>query len=157
MFYEMRRKDRIMDEIKIHALIESSDYGTLSTIGGSGYPYGIPVNYSFEDGKIYFHGTNAGGNKYDNMCYSDKVCFTIVGKTEVKPEQFSTNYESVVIFGKVRIIKDTEEKKKVLETIISKYSSSFKAEGMDYIEKACDATNVYEITPEKITGKERNL
>lgn len=157
MFYEMRRKDRVMDEIKTQALIEACDYGILSTISESGYPYGVPVNYSYINKKIYFHGTNAGGNKYDNICYSDKVCFTIIGKTEVKPEQFSTNYESAVIFGKVRVIKDTDEKKRILESILMKYSGEFRNKGLEYIDKACDAANVYEITPEKITGKERSL
>lgn len=154
-FYEVRRKDRLMDHGDIERLISEGEYGIFSTIGDNGYPYGVPVNYCYCDGKLYFHGARAEGHKYANAVYREKVCFTIVGKTQIVPSQFSINYESVVIFGTVRVIDGISEKSEVLKALIHKYSSSFEKEGMDYIGKAVGNTLVYEITPEQITGKSR--
>lgn len=155
MFYEVRRKDRLMDSENVEKLIKEGEYGVFSTVGKNGYPYGVPVNYCYCDGKIYFHGAKSEGSKLINVRYCDKVCFTIVGKTEVAAAEFSTNYESVVIFGTVKIVENVIQKEEALKNIIYKYSSNYVKEGMEYISKAAAQTLVYEVTPEHITGKNR--
>ena len=51
--------------------------------------------------------------------------------TEVLPEQFTTNYESVIALGKAIEVTD-EEKKAALEAFVEKYASAFKEKGLDY-------------------------
>lgn len=153
MFREMRRSDRQLSEKDVQEILKAGEYGILSTIGENGYPYGVPISYIYIDSKIFFHCAAGVGLKEENITYSDKVCFTVVGKTEVIPEKFSTKYESVIAFGTVK--KTTDLKEKALEGLIVKYSPGFMEKGLKYIESSHSMTDIYEITIDRITGKGR--
>lgn len=154
MFKTMRRQDRkIHSEEAIEKMLKSGEYGILSTIGESGYPYGVPVNYIYADKCIYFHCATEG-QKLDNIKYNDKVSFCVVGSTEVLPDQFSTNYESVIAFGRATEVND-EEKEMALIHLIDKYSPEFEEAGMKYIRNAADKTTVMRIEVDHMTGKAR--
>lgn len=84
--YEIRRKDRAVDENAALEILKSGSFGVLSTIGADGYPYGVPVNYAYDDGKIYFHCAKNVGHKQDNLRFSGKVSFTVVTKSDVISE-----------------------------------------------------------------------
>lgn len=84
--YEIRRKDRAVDENAALEILKSGSFGVLSTIGADGYPYGVPVNYAYNDGKIYFHCAKNVGHKQDNLRFSGKVSFTVVTKSDVISE-----------------------------------------------------------------------
>jgi len=151
MFRNMRRSDKAITDNEAFELLTKSEYGILSTVGENGYAYGVPLSYSFVDGNIYFHAATEG-LKIDNLLFNNKVCFTIVGNTKLLPEQFSTNYESVIAFGKASII-EGEEKIQGLKFLIEKYSPEFIESGLEYINRAQNATKVIKIEVEKITGK----
>lgn len=151
MFRSMRRSDKAITDKEALDLLTNGEYGILSTVGENGYAYGVPLSYSFVDGNIYFHAANEG-LKIDNLLFNSKVCFTIVGNTKLLPEQFSTNYESVIAFGKASII-EGEEKIQGLKFLIEKYSPEFVESGLEYINRAQSATKVIKIEVEKITGK----
>ena len=51
------------------------------------------------------------------------------------PDQFSTKYESAIVFGKAFELTDDEKHKGLLE-IVKKYSPGFIKEGLQYIENA---------------------
>lgn len=153
MFHEMRRADRQLSEEVTSRILEEGEYGILSTVGENGYPYGVPVNYVAFDSKIFFHCASGVGLKLDNIAFCNKVCFTVVGQTEILSEVFSTKYESIIAIGTAR--KSTNLKQKALEAIIKKYSSEFMEKGMKYIENAIHMTDIYEIEIESITGKAR--
>lgn len=150
---EIRRKDRVIDDERIEKILNNGIFGVLSTIGEDGYPYGVPLNYAYEDGCIYFHCAKEVGHKYKNMKFSDKVSFTVVGKSDVLSEKFSMDYESVVLFGNVSEIK--EDKTKILMYLIYKYSKDFLESGKKYVSNTEDVS-VFKITPFRITGKGRN-
>lgn len=156
MFAEIRRKDRKAADEQTEAVLKNGEYGILSTVGSDGYPYGIPVNYAYEDGRINFHCAKGVGKKLENIRQNDKVCFTVVGRTQVLPEQFSTNYESTVVFGRARELTEPEEKRVALEKLIVKYSPEFQEAGHRYIERSGAATGVYEIVVEHMSGKARS-
>jgi nitroimidazol reductase NimA-like FMN-containing flavoprotein (pyridoxamine 5'-phosphate oxidase superfamily) len=62
MFRPMRRfKQQMTDEECIRVLKEERR-GVLSLHGEDGYPYGIPINYYYDeaDGRIYLHGASSG-------------------------------------------------------------------------------------------------
>ena len=50
--------------------------GVLSVIGDDGYPYGVPINYVYDEKEnaLYFHGAKEG-HKIDAIKKSGKVCF----------------------------------------------------------------------------------
>ncbi len=151
MFRKMRRCERLMTEENTFKLLEKEKYGILSTIGSDGYPYGVPLNYVYCDNAIYFHCAKNEGHKIENINNSKKISFTIVGKSDVNSEKFTTNYESVIIFGKISEI--TENKEIYLEKLIDKFAPEFKEAGMKYINTGGHKAAVYKIDIEHITGK----
>lgn len=153
MFKEMRRKDRELEKEEIMELLKRGEYGILSTIGENGYPYGVPVNYVYIDNAIYFH-CAVEGQKLDNLRNDNKVSFCIVGETCIVPEQFTTKYESVIIFGKANEIDENEKNVDLLE-IINKYSKEHMEKGKQYIKNADKKVKVIKINIDHISGKAR--
>lgn len=153
MFKEMRRKDRELKNDEIIEILKNNTYGILSTISENGYPYGVPISYIFFNNSIYFHSATKG-HKIDNILNNSKVSFCIVGETCTLPDKFTTNYESVIVFGKAIEVLDDEKNSALLE-IVKKYSPDYIEEGKEYIEKAGKATKVLKISIEHISGKAR--
>ena len=106
-----------------------------------------------EDNKIYIHGTCVEGQKTKNIQKNPKVCFTVVGSTELMPSKFGTKYESAVVFGTAALCSNNDEKQMALEKFIDKYSSEFRESGMKYIKSAIDKVSIYKISIDVITGK----
>lgn len=154
MFREMKRKDTALAQSEIVQILNDNTYGILSTIGDDGYPYGVPMSYMYMYGVLYVHGARKG-HKFDNIAFSDKVSFAVVGNTKILPDKFSTNFESVIAFGKAVEVFD-EEKLVALPEFINKYSSDFIEQGKEYIEQASKATRVVRIEIEHLTGKRKD-
>ena len=154
MFKEMRRKDRQATPEEAINCLNTCSYGVLSTIREDGFPYGVPINYVFIDGKIYFHCALENGHKLENIKYNSKVSFTVVSKDTVIPDKFSTDYESAIAFGEAIRVFDNE-KKLALEAFLDKFAPNFKELGMAHINKFIDKTDIYKIEIETLTGKRR--
>ncbi len=154
MFREMRKKNRQVTNEEAIDILKNGSNGVLSVYGDNGYPYGVPVSYSYDDGKIYFHGFITG-HKLDGIKTNEKVCFTIVTKDEVQAKDFATNYESVIVFGKAKIINDKDAKIPPKMKIAEKYSKGYEKEAMEYIEASMKGFCIVEITIDHITGKRR--
>ena len=73
MFGELRLQKRRLDAQNSEEILRKGEYGVLSTCGADGQPYGVPLNYVYEDGKIYFH-CAAEGRKLDNIAVNSRVC-----------------------------------------------------------------------------------
>ena len=154
MFREMRRKDRELKDIRvITRILHDCEYGILSTISENGYPYGVPVDFVYINDSIYFHCATEG-HKLNNILNNNKVSFCLVGQTQVLPDKFSTNYESVIIFGKaVEVFND--EKNMALSEILNKYSPEYIEKGKKYIKNTITNVKVIKIKIEHLTGKAR--
>lgn len=153
MFKEMRRQDRKIDSAEAIRILEAGQYGILSTISSSGYAYGVPISYSYNNDSIYFH-CAVEGQKLENIEYNNKVSFCVVGNTAPLPQSFSVNYESVIAFGKAVEVFEGE-KQAVLEAIVAKYSAAFTKEGLEYIRNSSSGTRIFKIKIEHMTGKAR--
>lgn len=151
MYTEMRRKEKQLPEGEIRHILDSADYGVLSTVGEDGMPYGVPLNYVYKENKIYFH-CAADGHKLDNIKKNPKVSFCITGDVEILPDKFTTKYKNVILFGTAREA-DPESKLDILKWIIEKYSSGYIESGMKYIEKGAKHASVFEISIEHMSGK----
>lgn len=152
MFRTMRRKEKGMHEEDAKNILIQADFGTLACIGDNGYPYSVPLNYVYDNGKLYFHSAKAG-HKIDNVSFNNKVCFSVVNYYKILPEKFDTEYDSVILFGKAAQITEEAEKRRALMLLIEKYSGGYFEEGTEYIHKAASATTVYRIDIEHMTGK----
>ena len=150
---ELRRKDRAISEAEATALLNKAEYGVLSTVTQKGEPYGVPLNFWFNDTCIYFH-CAVEGQKIDNIEHNKSVSFCAVGNTEIMPDKFGTKYESVIVSGEVEELFD-RNKQLALEGLLHKYSSGFVDKGLQYIEDLKEKTRVFKITIKKLTGKAR--
>jgi hypothetical protein len=154
MFRKMRRKDRQLGNEQAIEILQQGEYGVLSTLGENGYPYGLPLNYIVLDEDIYFH-CAMEGQKIDNILYNEKVSLCVVEKSEIKPKEFSTDYSSVIVFGRAMEAGE-EERQKALQEFVNKYSPAYLKEGKDYIEKMKENTRIMKIEVVHMTGKARN-
>jgi len=140
MFREVRRKNRELPEEYIDLILKKGEYGVLGTQCEDGFPYVTPMSYVYLNDKIYFHCAQEG-LKSDNIRFNDKVSFTVVTDVETLPREFSTRYQSVVIFGKAKAITG-QEKDEVLSEIINKYAHAFSEEGKIYIRNKKEQTEI---------------
>ena len=147
----MRKENRQLPEEETMEVLLKCEYGILSTMGDD-YPYAVPMSYVVANNKIYIHGTCESGQKTKNIHNNPKVCFTVVGNTEILPSQFATKYESVVVLWTASLCEGTD-KEMALEKFLDKYSSEYKQVGMKYIKAAINKVSVYEISIDMITGK----
>ena len=154
MFREIRRKNQTLPgEICIN-ILKNATNGILSVIGDDGYPYGVPVSFTYENGRIYFHSAKTG-HKLDAIGNCDKVCFTVVDKDEIVPEKFTTFFRSVIVFGKARVLTEKDEILAAIRAISGKYSPDESEESREKeIDGSMNAMAIVEITPEHISGKE---
>ena len=149
----MRRIDRQMSEAEAKELLGRGEYGVLALIDEEGRPYGVPLNYVYANDAVYVH-CALQGKKLSVIAANPQACFTVVGNTQVLPDKFATNYESVMVFGPAAIV-DAAEKELALEAIIQRYSADFLEAGHAYIEKFRAATQVVKIGIEHVSGKRR--
>jgi len=149
-FKPLRRKDRALKEDEALEILAKSNYGVLCVFDGN-YPYGIPVNYVYEDGLIYIHSAKEG-HKIESIRSFDRVCFTVVGSSQVMENGFSTKYESVIIFGRAEILQD-EQVIPALRKLVQKYSPDYTNEAERIIQDSFKAVAVIRIKIEHVQGK----
>lgn len=152
MYREMRRSNRAIGQDEIIETIKSAEFGILSTVSEDGMPYGTPMNFTYDDGALYFHCASEG-HKLDNIRYNSSGCFTVVDSVELMSSAFTTQYRSVVIFGKLHIVEDVEEKRKAMVSIVEKFSPDFVEKGVEYIDRAFEKVTVMRMDIEHMTGK----
>lgn len=152
MFEEMRLKKQQLSDEEAIALLEAGEYGVLSSISENGYPYGVPINYIYHDGKIYVHSAMKG-HKVKNFARDSKVSFCVVAEAELLQEDVNTMFKSVIAFGRIRELTEMEDKQKVFELMIRKLCPDYISSGLAYVKENRDAARVYEIEIEHLTGK----
>ena len=150
----MRRSAQELDREVCREILSRGTSGVLAVLGDEGYPYAVPLSYVFADGKLYFHCARQG-HKMDAVRACGKVSFCVVDKDDVVPEEYTTYFRSVIVFGRARVLEDAAEIRAALETLGRKYHPSDSPEGLaGAIDREFAAVAVIELTPEHITGKE---
>lgn len=151
------------DEKKIDDFLTNTRTGVVG-IGGSEYPYCVPVNYVWKDGAIYFHGLGSG-KKIDLLEEHPEVTFVVyqeIGTVkDSMPCHADTSYMSVMLFGKVVKLTSYEESSDALQAIVDKFMPHFYQSKITptLIEKYRSAFDnkrvvVYKIITEYKTAKE---
>ncbi len=149
----IRRKDREISIQEASQILDSAEYGVLSTVDKEGQPYGVPLNYIYKNNSIYFHSA-LNGQKLDNIINNPRVSFCVVGKTKILPNKFATEYESAIAFGIASEVYGNDRYNALL-WLLEKYSPDFIEEGKQYIEIKDKTTKVIKIEISHISGKAR--
>ena len=154
MFRPMRRHKQALSMQECEEILTKAQSGVLSVIGDDGYPYGVPVNHVYESGKIAFHCASSG-HKLDAIKNNDKVSYCVIWKDDVSAERQATDFISVIVFGRAKIVEDDDGKRRICEAIGQKFAP-------DYMKACRDETEIYlqrggltciEIDIEHMTGK----
>lgn len=153
MFRPMRRNRQELSQDICRQILTTGKQGILAVSGDNNYPYAVPVNYVYYQDKIYIHSALTG-HKIDAIRKCDKVSFCIIDKDDVIPEKFTTNFRSVIIFGRVKLITDEKLKYDSLKALADKYAPQYEQEGIEEINSAFKRTAIIEITIEYMTGKQ---
>ncbi|MBR1566617.1 MAG: pyridoxamine 5'-phosphate oxidase family protein [Oscillospiraceae bacterium] len=121
MFREMRRNKQALSEEETRAILARGSAGTLAVLGDEGYPYAVPLSYVYHGGRLYFHCAKTG-HKLDAIRACDKVSFSVIDKNDVIPEKFTTVFRSAIVFGRARIVTESEELMSAMRALAAKYS-----------------------------------
>lgn len=155
MFREMRRFKQQISKEECVMVLKEQPRGVLSMLGDGGYPYGIPLDhwYSEEAGKLYFHCAKVG-HKLDAIAAYDKVSYCVMDEGYRKDGDWALNINSVVIFGKMRIVDDSEDelKRKIAAGLCRKFTDD-EAFLQKELTHALPRAAFLELTPEHMTGK----
>ncbi len=149
----MRRKDRQRTSSEGLAILKDGEYGVLATADAEGQPYGVPLSYIVKGGRIYFH-CAPEGHKIDNIRANPRASFTVVGKTRpVYGKNFTTLFESVIVFGELGPVVDEKEKYGLLYELAEKYLPDYMDRAEASIKASLARTAVYGLTIEALTTK----
>lgn len=154
MFRPIRKKKNEIGRETAEQLLKTSRRAVLAVNGDDGYPYAVPINYIYleEEQKIFFHGARAG-HKIDSIRRSDKVCFTVYGNETIKKEEWAPFMQSVVVFGRCRLIEDQEEILRRVKQFAMKYYPTEELVDQEIADSG-NHVQMFEITIEHLTGKE---
>jgi nitroimidazol reductase NimA-like FMN-containing flavoprotein (pyridoxamine 5'-phosphate oxidase superfamily) len=119
-----RAEKEITDKAEVEAVLTEAEVGRLGT-SVDGRPYVVPLNFAYEEGKIFFHGAG-----------------------------YSYRYRSVIATGRARMLTDISERADALRTIVEKYVEGKGAEiTLERMERFATLA-VVEIEIEEMTGKQ---
>lgn len=149
---EIRRKDRILDELRARELLVEGEYGFLAMVNVDGGGYGLPLSYAIEGDAIYFH-CAPEGHKLVNLDADTRVTFTVVGHTRVIPGQFTTAYECVMVFGRIERALSEAERLQALRLLGTKYNAGYEKIAEKYIKGSFARTEVLKLNIERISAK----
>lgn len=149
----VRRQDRLLDEQRAQELLSSAEFGVLSMIDDDDQPYGIPVNFIWDgDDKIYIH-CAPEGRKLRILSKHPKVSLCVVGNVHLMPKNFSTEYESVIVFGEAHTGLTPEERMHALRLLIDKLAPDYKAVGEKYVHASFARTEIIRMDATDYSGK----
>lgn len=150
---EMRRFKQALTPEECAAVLERNTAGVLALIGDGGHPYAVPLSYVWLDGKVCFHWATAG-HKLDAVRADSRASFCVIDQDQIVPEEYTTYYRSVIVFGAVELVDDPAEKRRSIEALGRKYRPGCPAELAAEIDGSWDRFHMARLTPERITGKQ---
>ena len=149
----MRRFKQQIAENETLEILRTSTSGVLSLCGDDMMPYGVPLSHVYDDGKLYFHSALIG-HKVDLIRQNDNASFTVIAKDEIHPERYTTYFQSVIVFGKVRIIEEEHQKREILD-LLGRRCNPDDPEGLSKeIKNGINRCLVIEMSIEKLSGKQ---
>lgn len=154
MFREMRRKRQALLPEEIQAVLNRGTSGVLALSGDNDYPYAVPISYAYDGEKLYFHCAKSG-HKLDAVRRNKKASFCVIDQDRIIPEEYTSYFRSVIVFGQIQIIENEDEKRIAIEKLAVKYAPLDNEIGREKaIERDWKSLCMLEMTIDHMTGKE---
>jgi nitroimidazol reductase NimA-like FMN-containing flavoprotein (pyridoxamine 5'-phosphate oxidase superfamily) len=159
-FHVQRHSDReVQDRLNVNALLDSQYVAHVGFIDPDiNAPFVVPMGFARDENRILIHGST-GSRIMMAIAKEIDLCVTVtqLNAIVVARSAFnsSMNYESVMIFGKARVLNE-EEKDVALEAITTKLVPGLWEYGRALTKKESAATMIVELSLEKISAKARN-
>jgi uncharacterized protein len=153
----MRKANKeITDRPVIEGLLRTCPVGRFVTNGRDGFPIAKPVNFSYLDGRIYFHSAQEG-EKIEDIKRDDRVCFETdlplaFIRARNQPCEASYLYRSVIIKGRASLVTEAQERAAAFRSLMEKYQpdGGYGA----YLREKLGVTAIVRIEVLEMTGKE---
>ena len=159
-FHVQRHSDReVHDRLNINELLDSQYVAHVGFIDPDiNAPFVVPMGFARDENRILIHGST-GSRIMMAIAKGIDLCVTVtqLNAIVVARSAFnsSMNYESVMIFGKARVLKE-DEKEVALERITTKLVPGLWEYGRTMTKKESAATMIVELSLEKISAKARS-
>lgn len=154
MFREMRRRKQALRLDEIQAVLNRGTSGVLALSGDNDYPYAVPISYVYDGEKLYFHCAKSG-HKLDAVRRNSKASFCVIDQDKIIPEEYTSYFRSVIVFGQIQIVEDADKKRTAIEKLAVKYAPKDDDTGRKKaIERDWKPLCMLEMTIEHMTGKE---
>ena len=156
-----RRADRAMTNEQALQALDRGLVGRLVTMGEDGYPYCVPLLYVRADNQVYLHGTSTRGHLRTNVEREPRVCFEVDEfERGVRLWRFECDsglaYQSVILFGSIRVAEDAPTKQTFCERLMAKYGKQNSIRPKNFFPRL-NLITVYALTVERMTGKAQTL
>jgi uncharacterized protein len=153
----MRKANKeIRDQSVIVGLLRSCHVGRLATNGRDGWPMVKPVNFAYENERIYIHSA-LEGEKIDDIKRDGRVCFETdlpiaFVKARTQPCEAEYLYRSVIVKGKASLVTDEAERAAAFKGLMDKYQheGGYGA----YLPEKLVRTGIIRIDIKEMIGKE---
>lgn len=100
---KMRRFRQQLPDCESERILREGRYAVMAVAGDDEYPYAVPVNYVLSGRSVYLHSASQG-HKIDSLLRHPKCSMCVVDKDDVIPEEFTSYFRSVIVFGQAHIV-----------------------------------------------------
>jgi nitroimidazol reductase NimA-like FMN-containing flavoprotein (pyridoxamine 5'-phosphate oxidase superfamily) len=148
------------DDAWIRAFLHRSPIAHIGHLSTE-QPFVTPTNFWYDQAKeqIIFHSNLSGRLRYD-LELNPQICLETSEFGRLLPSnaalEFSIQYRSVMVFGKVHILENDLEIRRALEGLLAKYFPRLRS-GIEFrpiTDKELARTSVYALSIESWSGKE---
>ncbi|MDD3877025.1 MAG: pyridoxamine 5'-phosphate oxidase family protein [Bacteroidales bacterium] len=143
------------DPAVIKNILHKCDSCFMGMVDENNKPYVVPFNFGFDGNHLYFHSGTVGKkmnilNKNNNVCVAFSTDQELFHRDDNVACSYGMKYRSVLAFGKIEFVTDYEQKVKILNVIMQKYTGK----DFKYNAPAVNNVAVYKLLIEDITVKE---
>lgn len=159
---DVRRRDRaVHDQMWLKEMMRTAATGVLATVA-DGQPFVNANLFVYDESRhaLYLH-TARRGNTRTTIEGHQRVAFTVMELGKLLPAdtalEFSTEYASVVLFGRGSVVADPEEARYALQLLLDKYFADL-TPGSDYrptTDDELERTSVFRVDIEEWVGKRK--